>query len=266
MDEDLSQTNKTIVVKIGGSTLGAHDTTMEDLVTLQKRGQAVVVVHGGGALITDWLKRQGVASTFVRGRRVTDEASLQVVTAVLCGLVNKDLVAAINRLGGQAVGLSGVDGSLIEAIITDPELGLVGEVVRVNPEPLWSLLAAGYLPVLAPVGVHRQDGSARSGSLLNINADTVAGDLAAALGAEGLIFLTDVPGVLDGAGQSLPQLSAPQAQELLASGVASGGMIPKIEAALRARPGAKVTLIVDGREPHALLAAVEGQNVGTRIA
>lgn len=257
---------KPLVVKIGGSTLGAHDTTLEDLVSLQKQGRPVVVVHGGGALITEWLKRQGVESTFVRGRRVTDEASLQVVTAVLCGLVNKDLVAALNRLGGRAVGLSGADGNLIEARIADPELGLVGEVVRVNPEPLGALLGAGYLPVVAPVGVHCQDGSAQAGSLLNINADTVAGDMAAALGAAELIFLTDVPGVLDGAGNPLPRLSPEEARDLLATGVASGGMVPKIEACLKALEGAPSSLIVDGRDSHALLAAVEGRAKGTRIA
>lgn len=256
---------KSLVVKIGGSTLGAHDTTLEDLVALQKQGRAVVVVHGGGAVITDWLKRQGVESTFVRGRRVTDAASLEVVTAVLCGLINKDLVATINRMGGRAVGLSGADGNLIEARIADPELGLVGEVVRVNPEPLWALLNAGYLPVIATVGIHRHDGSPQAGCLLNINADTVAGDMAAALGAEDLIFLTDVPGVLDAAGALLPRLNPEEAQRLLASGVASGGMIPKIEACLKALDGAKGSLIVDGREPHALLAAIEGQMVGTRI-
>ena len=256
---------KPLVVKIGGSTLGAHDTTMEDLVDLQKKGQPVVVIHGGGAVITDWLKRQGVESVFVRGRRVTDEPSLQVVTAVLCGLVNKDLVSSINKLGGQAVGLSGVDGPIIEARIADPDLGLVGEVVKVNPGPLQALTNAGYLPVVAPAGVHRQDGSPQAGCLLNINADTVAGDVAAALEAE-LVFLTDVAGVLDGEGKLLPHLNLDEAQKILASGVASGGMIPKIEACLRALQASQPSLIVDGREPHALLAALEGQTTGTRIS
>lgn len=256
---------KPIVVKIGGSTLGASDTSLEDIVALQGDGAVPVVVHGGGALITQWLMRMGVESRFVRGLRVTDEESLRVVTAVLCGLVNKELVAQINHLGGRAVGLSGADGPCIEARLADPELGLVGQVVRVNPEPLAALLAAGFVPVVAPVGVHVRDGSLLEGQLLNINADTVAGYVAAALGAQRLIFLTDVEGVLDASGRLLPSLNPEEARSLMASGAAHGGMIPKLEAALVAQEHRVPTLIVDGREPHALRKGLEDAPVGTYI-
>jgi len=260
-----STTKQIIVVKIGGSTLGGHDTTLEDLVALQRQGSPAVVVHGGGATITQWLKRQGVETRFVRGLRVTDAQSLDVVIAVLAGLINKQLVSAVNALGGKAVGLCGVDGLLIEATIQDPELGYVGKVAKVNPEPIQVLLKAGFIPIIAPIAIHQANGSPEAGKPLNINADTVAGDIAAALGAARLIFLTDVEGVLDGSGRLMTHLSADQAQELIASGVASGGMIPKVEAAIRAQSAASITQIIDGREPHALLDALSGGGKGTRI-
>jgi acetylglutamate kinase len=185
-----------IVVKIGGSTLGAHDTTLEDLVTLQREGARVVVVHGGGAVVTDWLKVHGAGTRFVRGLRVTDEAALDVVVAVLAGLVNKQLAGAINARGGRAVGLCGADGPVVLAAVREPEYGRVGAVCEVRTEVLEALADRGFMPVLSPVGfdVEAQTGSGAA-PLLNINADTVAGEVAATLGAERLIFLTDVPGV-----------------------------------------------------------------------
>lgn len=248
-----------IVVKIGGSTLGSHDTTLEDLVALQKQGKALVVVHGGGKAITQWLERAGVPTRFVRGLRVTDAESLKVVIAVLAGMVNKELVAAINRRGGRAVGLTGVDGCLIEARVQDPELGLVGEITAVNRELLQALLDAGYIVVIAPIGFDMELGP------LNINADTVAGEIAAALGAEGLIFLTDVEGVCDKGGKVIPTLSPAEAQGLIAAGVVAGGMIPKVEACLRGLASASSALIIDGRLPHALIVGVEGKGGGTKI-
>ncbi len=252
---------KTIVVKIGGSTLGSGDTTIEDLVSLQKRGTLPVVVHGGGKKITEWLDKQGIPSKFEKGLRVTDAQSLEVVIAVLAGLVNKELVAAIESLGGRAIGLSGIDGGLIEATpIHGGELGYVGEVTRINPEPLRAILEPGYIPIIAPVGLQ----SSGEG-ILNINADTVAGEIAAELGASRLIFLTDVAGVCDESGRLIPQVSPTEARALIASGVASGGMIPKIEACLRALSAVSSAQIIDGRQPHALLAAVKGRGEGTQI-
>ena len=251
---------KPIVIKIGGSTLGSHDTTLEDLVALQREGKALVVVHGGGNLITEWLSRQGIATTFEKGLRVTDRETLQVVVAVLCGVVNKELVATIESLGGRAMGLSGVDGRLIEARVKDGELGYAGEVVKINPEPVETILKGGYIPIIAPLGLEAK------GEKLNVNADTAAGEIAAALGAERLILLTDVAGVMDGSGKLLPRLSPGEARSLIASGVVAGGMIPKVEACLCALATVSITQIVDGRLPHALVEAIAGKESGTIIA
>lgn len=247
---------KPIVVKIGGSTLGSHDTTLEDLVALQKEGKALVVVHGGGKVISQWLEKLGGSSTFVRGQRVTDKPTLQVVAAVLAGLVNKELVAQLHSLGGKAWGLSGADGCLIAGKVKDPELGLVGEIVKINLKPLRSVLRAGYIPIVAPLALEPEEGT-----LLNVNADTAAGEIAAALKAERLIFLTDVPGVLDQSGKPIPQLSPPEARALIESGVASGGMIPKLEACLRALPKVPLAQIIDGRIAHALLQEASGTTI-----
>lgn len=254
---------KPMVIKIGGSTLGSEDTTLEDLVYLQKQGIPLVVVHGGGKFITLWLAKQGAPTRFIHGQRVTDEPTLEVVVAVLAGVVNKGIVASINALGGKAIGLSGADGPFLIARVKDTQLGYVGEIARVNLEPVQTLLQAGYIPVVAPIGW--QDSSERSGKLLNINADTAAGDIAAALAAERLIFLTDVVGVCDQAGKLLPHLSANQAQELITSGIASGGMVPKIEACLRALSAVPVARIIDGRVPHALRQEIAGKSPGTTI-
>lgn len=256
---------KVTVVKIGGATLGSHDTTLDDIVQLQKQGRALVVVHGGGKLITEWLGKQGVPSTFVQGERVTDKATLEVVVAVLAGLVNKELVAAITERGGRAVGISGVDGALIRARVKDAGLGYVGEVASVDTTPLEVLLEAGYVPVVAPLGLYSVDRPEAAPETLNTNADTVAGEIAAAFRAESLIFLTDVVGVCDRSGKLLARLSPGEAEALIASGVASGGMVPKVRACLRALSGTSVACIIDGRQPHALLQEIEGQTSGTLI-
>ena len=257
--------DKVIVVKIGGSTLGEHDTTIEDIVELQRRGKSLVVVHGGGKLITEWLEKHDISSRFVRGKRVTDKDTLEVVVSVLAGLVNKEIVTAINKAGGRAIGISGVDGAFIQSRIEDIEMGYVGVVEKIELAPLVTLLESGYVPVVAPVGLHSLSKPGETAQMLNINADTVAGEIAAAIGAERLIFLTDVDGIHDRSGELLPELSAGEAKALLASGVASGGMIPKIEACLRALPHTSITHIIDGRQPHALLREIKGHSGGTII-
>jgi len=257
--------DKPVVVKIGGSTLGSHDTTLEDLVALQKDGVKVVVVHGGGSIISQWMERQGTVPRFVRGLRVTDAQSLEIATAVLTGLVNKQLVASLITLGGQAIGLSGVDGGLLEAEVADQELGYVGSVTRVKPDIVMLALESGYIPLVAPVGLHPADGSALSGSMLNINGDTVAGELARAVSSERLIFLTDVEGIMDGSGRVIPRLNVRTARGLLGSGVVRGGMIPKLEASLRALEVVAVTNIVDGRRPGVLMECIRGTVTGTQI-
>jgi acetylglutamate kinase len=256
---------KITVVKFGGSTLGSHDTTIEDIVALQRQGVRLVIVHGGGKLITEWLSKQGIESNFSRGERVTDIKTLEVVVSVLAGLVNKDIVAAINSLGGQAVGVSGVDGALIQGQVKDATLGYVGTVVKINLELLATLLDSGYVPVVAPIGFNSLAKSDELVKMLNINADLVAGEVARAAGVERLIFLTDVAGICDESGELLSRLSASEIEALLASGVVSGGMIPKTSACLRALASTGVARIIDGRQPHALLKEIEGSGTGTTI-
>ncbi len=257
--------DKVIVVKIGGATLGKHDTTIEDMVHLQHQGKSLVIVHGGGKLITEWLTKQRISTRFVQGERVTDKATLEVVISVLAGLVNKEIVAAINSLGGQAVGISGVDGTLIQGSATDTELGYVAKEMKVNITPLKVLLQSGYMPVVAPICLSSADKSGEAPQVLNINADIVAGEIAAAMGAEKLIFLTDVVAVCDNTGKLLFQLSPDEAEALISSGVVSGGMIPKVKACLRALPSTSITGIIDGRQPHTLLREIEGHRGGTTI-
>lgn len=258
-------TDGPVVVKIGGSTLGSDDTTLEDLVALQRDGVKLIVVHGGGTVISQWMQRQGGVPRFVQGLRVTNAESLEIVTAVLAGLVNTQLVASLMALGGKALGLSGVDGGLLEARMADEELGYVGEVTRVNPQPILQALEGGYIPLVAPVGIHCADGSHYSGSLLNINGDTAAGELAYALTVERLIFLTDVQGVMDVSGRVMPRLNARNARLLLTSGVVKSGMIPKLEACLRALERVPVAEIIDGRRPGALMNCFRGVLSGTQI-
>jgi len=258
--------NQIFVIKIGGSTLGQHDTTLEDLVELQKRSVPIVVVHGGGKIITDWLTRQGASTRFFEGERVTDKAGLEVATAVLAGIVNKDLVAGINNLGGRAIGISGVDGALIQGRVKSPELGYVGSVVKVNTEPVRILMKAGYMPVISSIGLNIFDDSEGLSHLLNVNADIASGEIAAALGAAKLIFLTDIAGICDRTGRVIPVLTIAEAEDLIASGVATSGMIPKIRSGIRALDFTGQTRIIDGRQPHALLREIESSEGGTTIS
>lgn len=256
----MSTVQGTVVVKIGGSMLGQHDTTLDDLVDLQRREVPVVVVHGGGKTISDWQKRQQLETRFVDGLRVTDAESLSVAVAVLAGVVNKELVASIAARGGRALGLSGADGGLIQARVRDPRLGFVGEVERVDCRLLDAALAAGYLPLVSPIGL------GPAGQLLNINGDTVAGEMAVALGAHTLVFLTDVPGIVGKEGRVLERLDVAEARELQTNGIVSGGMIPKVKACLRALTSVGAAQIVDGRLPHALIECLDGRARGTTIA
>lgn len=252
-----------IVAKIGGSTLGKHDTTLADIAELQRRGARPVVVHGGGALISDWLRRLDMPTKFERGLRVTDVASLEVVVAVLAGLVNKQLVSLLSASGARASGLCGADQGLLQAAIRDEALGYVGDITAVDPTGVLRIIEGGAVPVLAPIGMEYRDG-APTGQLLNINADTAAGAIAAAIGASRLIFLTDVPGVKL-TGNVLDALSPTQAHELMDSGVIEGGMIPKVEACLRAASAGASAVILDGRTEHALLSLIDGSRAGTTV-
>jgi len=252
------------VIKIGGSTLSSRDTTVEDIVSLQKQGKSLVIVHGGGNTVTEWLKRQGIETQFVRGERVTDGPALEIAVAVLAGLVNKEIVAAINNLGGKAVGISGIDGSLIKGKIKNREMGYVGMAAEINPEILEILLKAVFIPVVSPMSLYAVDRPAGASQILNINADPTAGDLAA-IKAEKLVFLTNVTGILDASGNVIRQLTPEKAGKLVTSGVITGGMIPKLNACLTALNAGAVARIIDGRQPHALMQEFAGEGSGTTI-
>jgi len=254
-----------LVIKIGGSTFNTGDTTIEDVVSLQKRGKSLVIVHGGGNAVTSWLKRMNISTRFVRGERVTDAPALEVVIAVLAGLVNKEIVAAINCMGGRAVGISGVDGALIQGKMKSAEMGYVGDVAKVNPAPLEALLSAGFMPLVSPVSLHPVGKPEDALQIVNINGDPIAGEIAVALDAERLVFLTDVAGISNQSGEVIPSLSAGEAEAMICSGVASGGMIPKINACLRALSAGASARIIDGRKPHALIDELEDKGGGTTI-
>jgi acetylglutamate kinase len=257
--------NKSLVVKIGGSTLGQHDTTLHDLVELQKRGIPVVVIHGGGKIITEWLGKLSSTSQFVQGERVTDKIGLEVATAVLAGLVNKELVANLNGLGAKAIGLSGVDGGLLIAAEKNPELGYVGNIVKVNIGLLNMIIEAGYIPIISSISYNLAIKPGSGPQILNVNADVAAGEIAAALGADKLVFLTDIAGVCDKDGQVIASLNVQEAEALIVSGVASKGMIPKINSGIRAVVVTGKARIIDGRRPHALLHEIENGEGGTTI-
>ena len=253
-----------IVVKVGGSTLGEGDSTTPDVVELWRSGFRPVVVHGGGKVISEWVRRLGIQPEFVRGLRKTDRPTLEVALAVLCGLVNSELVAEITGAGGRAVGISGVSGGLFYASLLDPRLGLVGRIEQVNTGLVEDAIGAGSIPVIAPCTLNLNPVGPED-AILNVNADTAAGQVARALSCERLVFQTDVAGVLDAKRRLIPRMTRRQARDLVASGVASGGMIPKIEACVDALETAGSGHIIDGRTGGALLRCVGGEDVGTRI-
>jgi acetylglutamate kinase len=232
------------------------------VVALKKAGYRPVVVHGGAATVNDWLKRLGLATRIHNGERVTDRENLDVVAAVLGGLVNKETTAHLLALGVRAVGISGVDGGLITGRPRGVEWGYMGDAERVDPTLLHLLLENEFVPVVSPVSLNGGDPENR---LLNINGDPVAGELAAALQADKLVFLTDVPGIRDGEGELIEAVTAREAEELVTGGIATGGMVPKIRAARRASAAGTVTSIVDGSQAHMLYKEVVEGGCGTAI-
>ena len=241
----------TVVIKFGGHAMGndeAMETFARDIVLMQQVGVNPVIVHGGGPMINEMLDRLNIKSEFVEGKRVTDEATMEVVEMVLSGRVNKRIVQAINSQGGRAVGLSGKDANLITCDPTDPKLGLVGTPRDIDPTLLNKLFEADMIPVIAPLG------AGDNGETFNINGDTVAGAIAAALSADRLLLLTDVSGVKNAEGVVLTELTPENILELTVSGVIDRGMIPKTETALSAiRGGVRAVVILDGRAPNACL-------------
>jgi acetylglutamate kinase len=252
----LKYDQKTIVVKFGGNAMAAGESTAaadfaQDIVLMKQTGIDPVVVHGGGPQIGAMLKKLEIQSTFINGLRVTDEATMEVVEMVLSGSINKQIVTGINAAGGRAVGLSGKDGNLVVAKKLERDgidLGFVGTPETVNPAVLKTIMSSEIVPVIAPIGV------GVNGETYNINADTVAGAVAAAMSAARLILLTDVEGVLDREKKLIPRLTVSEARALIADGTINGGMIPKIETAIDAvEAGVSAAVILDGRIPHVLL-------------
>ena len=241
-----------VVVKFGGNAMGDQDAMAEfarDIVLMKQVGMNPVVVHGGGPMINAMLDKLGIKSTFVRGKRVTDQATVEVVEMVLTGLVNKRIVQAIMDEGGRAVGLSGKDDDLMVAVADDPELGFVGRPVEMNVQVLRDLYGAGIIPVVAPVATGMDPNET-----FNVNGDTAAGAIAGALKADRLLLLTDVPGVKDATGEVVTQLTPEQVRAMIADGSIAGGMIPKTETALKAiEEGVRAVVILDGRLPNASL-------------
>jgi acetylglutamate kinase len=242
----------TVVVKFGGNAMG-DDAAMaqfaRDMVLMRQVGIAPVVVHGGGPMINAMLDKLGIESQFVRGKRVTDKATVDVVEMILSGLVNKRIVQAINDAGGRAVGISGKDDDLMVCEADDPELGFVGRPVEMNVQVLRDLTAAGIIPVVAPVATGMADNET-----FNVNGDTAAGAIAGALGADRLLLLTDVAGIRDAAGEVIRETSPDALRAMIADGTISGGMIPKAETVLYAiEAGVRAVVILDGRLPNAPL-------------
>ena len=245
---------KTVVVKYGGNAMTSESLkqqVMEDLVLLRLVGVKVVLVHGGGPEINELMDRLGKKPEFIDGLRVTDKETVDIVQMVLAGKINKSLVGLLGAKGGRAVGLSGIDDRLITARCKDAKLGFVGEVTKINTVPVTDLMEKGYIPVISTVGC------GEDGTVYNINGDTAAACIAGALGAERLILMTDIAGILrDPKDPStlIPAMTVEEAATLFADGVISGGMIPKVECCVRAiSEGVRKAIIMDGRVPHSIL-------------
>ena len=245
---------KTVVIKYGGNAMINEELkqqVMEDIALLWLIGVKVVLVHGGGPEISHIMKRLGKEAVFIDGLRVTDKETVDIVQMVLAGKINKTLVNLIQMKGGHAVGLSGIDGGILEAKIKDERLGFVGEITKVRPQPIQDLLEKNYIPVVSTVASDRQ------GNTFNINGDTAAAYLAGALGAERLIMMTDISGILmdkDDPSTLIPRITVSEARKLYDQGVISGGMIPKVDCCIEAlEHGVNNVVIMDGRIPHSIL-------------
>ena len=245
---------KIVVVKYGGNAMineQLKEQVMEDIALLWLIGVKVVLVHGGGPEINDVMNKYGKKPEFVDGLRVTDKETVDIVQMVLAGKVNKSLVTLLQRKGGHAVGLSGIDGGLIEAQIKDERLGYVGKITKIRPQPILALLENNYIPVVSTVASDKQ------GNVYNINGDTAAAYIAGALGAERLIMMTDIAGILrdkDDPSTLIPEITIEEAGKLYEEGVITGGMIPKVDCCIEAlHRGVKNVIIMDGRVPHSIL-------------
>ena len=257
--------NKIVVVKYGGNAMLNEElqrAVMGDIVLLSLIGVKVVLVHGGGPEINDTLKAMGKETAFIDGLRVTDKETAEVVQMVLAGKISKNLVNLIGNMGGRAIGLSGMDGQMIEARKLRDDLGFVGEIVNVDPGPILDVLDKGYIPVISTIGYDKE------GNCYNINADTAASSIAGTLKAESLVSMTDISGLLRDRNDPktlIPVVSISEAPQLVREGIISGGMIPKVECCIQAiRRGVKKVFIIDGRVPHSILIeTLTDEGIGT---
>lgn len=260
-------TGKVVVVKYGGNAMineQLKQQVMEDIVLLWLIGVKIVLVHGGGPEISELMKKLGKEAQFVDGLRVTDKETVDIVQMVLAGKVNKTLVNMLEMKGGRAVGLSGMDGRLIEAEIKDEKLGYVGEITKIHIKPVTDLLEKDYIPVISTLGCDKQ------GNTYNINGDTAAANIAGALGAEKLIMMTDIDGILrdkDDPSTLIPEITINEANKLYEDGIVTGGMIPKVECCIDAiHKGVKNVVILDGRVPHSILMELlTNEGAGTMV-
>ncbi len=258
---------KVVVVKYGGNAMineQLKEQVMEDIVLLHLIGVKIVLVHGGGPEINDVMSRLGKKAEFVDGLRVTDRETVDIVQMVLAGKVNKTLVNLLERNGGKAMGISGMDGRLIEATFKDERLGYVGEITNINIKPVEDLLERGYIPVISTLGCDE------NGNTFNINGDTAAARIAGALNAERLIMMTDIAGILrdkDDPSTLIPDITIDEAKQLYVEGVISGGMIPKVDCCMEAiRRGVQNVIIMDGRIPHSILMEIlTDEGAGTMV-
>ncbi len=258
-------TGKIVVIKYGGNAMINEDlknSVMSDIILLTLVGVKVVLVHGGGPEITDMLGRVGLESKFVNGLRVTDEDTIDIVQMVLAGKVNKSLVNLIERKGGKAIGLSGIDGHMLTAECKDPQLGFVGDITKVNVQPILDVIEKGYIPVVSTLGCDKE------GNVYNVNADTAAAKIAGAMEAESLISLTDISGILKDKNDPstlIPHIDVDSAEKLIEKGVISDGMIPKVECCVNAiKWGVKKVFIIDGRVEHSILIeTLTDEGIGT---
>lgn len=258
-------TGKIVVIKYGGNAMINEDlknSVMSDIILLTLVGVKVVLVHGGGPEITDMLGRVGLESKFVNGLRVTDEDTIDIVQMVLAGKVNKSLVNLIERKGGKAIGLSGIDGHMLTAECKDPQLGFVGDITKVNVQPILDVIEKGYIPVVSTLGCDKE------GNVYNVNADTAAAKIAGAMEAESLISLTDISGILKDKNDPstlIPHIDVDSAKKLIEKGVISDGMIPKVECCVNAiKWGVRKVFIIDGRVEHSILIeTLTDEGIGT---
>ena len=258
---------KTVVVKYGGNAMvnpELKQAVMSDIILLTLVGIKIVLIHGGGPEISGMLKKLGIESKFVNGLRYTDKDTAEVVQMVLAGKTNKDLVSLVERCGGKAVGLCGIDGAMIKAKPMEDEFdyGFVGDITEIDPKPIEKVLEEGYIPVIATVGIDEE------GQVYNINADTAAAEIAASLHAENIITLTDIPGLLRDVNDPktlIPEIHVDEVPQLIESGIISGGMIPKMKSCEKAvRSGVKKAVMIDGRIPHSILIEMfSDEGIGT---